>query len=212
MPDATHHDPTHEDHRQRGPIEIQTPCPKTWVGLAGDQHKRFCAQCDLHVHNAAELTREEAVELATGSDERVCMRIVHDERGAPIFRDSSPALRAGSRSDTRIGIRFGSRLARWSSSCAAGLLALLHAACQPGAAATSGNQAAAQTGAGAGDPETSCSTELLGSVAVRPPELLGEVALPAQGEPSDPGAQSCLEPLETLGRAAVLPEPDEQPD
>lgn len=67
-------------------LRIQTPCPKSWGELSGDDRKRFCSQCSLHVHNAAELTRREAEDLVQASDGRVCMRMVVDEQGQPQFR------------------------------------------------------------------------------------------------------------------------------
>ncbi len=39
---------------------IGQPCPKTWDSLDGDAQKRFCSECQHHVHNLSEMSPEEA--------------------------------------------------------------------------------------------------------------------------------------------------------
>ena len=51
-------------------------CPKTWESLQaveGGEARRFCDQCELHVHDLSALTRGEAKELLSGTG-RVCVR------------------------------------------------------------------------------------------------------------------------------------------
>jgi hypothetical protein len=74
----------------------------------GDERRRYCSECCLHVHNAAELTRREARTLVSAAPGRVCMRVEYDARGAPLHRRS--------------------RLVRWAFAAGAALLA----ACQGG--------------------------------------------------------------------------------
>lgn len=38
---------------------IEKPCSKNWDSLTGDDRKRFCEQCGLHVHNLSAMTRPE---------------------------------------------------------------------------------------------------------------------------------------------------------
>src|SRR5258707_5839749 len=96
------------NHEIEPPIQIRTPCSKRWEELVGDERRRFCCECSLHVHNSAELTQREAHALVSQAPGRVCMRIEFDAQGAPVHRRS--------------------RLVRWAFSAGAALLA----ACQGG--------------------------------------------------------------------------------
>ena len=93
------------------PIQIRKPCPKLWDDLQGDERRRFCSECSLHVLNSATLTRREAEALVRGAEGRVCMRIECDPKGAPVFREPVVV-----------------RVARWALTAGASLLA----ACQGG--------------------------------------------------------------------------------
>lgn len=158
----------------RVPLQIQKPCPKSWAELEGDGKKRFCCECSLHVHNAAQLTQKEAQALVTEASERVCMRIQFDSSSAPVFRDSKSTLRPAA------------RLARWALSAAAGVLAACH-----GSVSTSLPDDPTSSSGGQGQSKMGkvCSTELLGDVALPPgPELMGEAVVmpdPAPDLPPD---------------------------
>src|SRR5688572_529146 len=101
------------------PLQIRTPCPKSWSELSGDGKQRFCSQCSLHVHDGAQLTRDEARQIVTQATSRVCMRLQYDASGAPLFKDvpQMTAVRAkGPRS-------LLARAAQWGLSAAASVLA-----------------------------------------------------------------------------------------
>jgi hypothetical protein len=158
-------------------LKIQRPCPKTWEELEGGERRRYCSECALHVHDAALLTHAEAVRMVRESTERVCMRIERDASGRAIFRDT-PAL---------------GRVARWTLSAAAGLLAACNGA---PADVPEGAGAAAPSAQGAGDPELGqVPTATLGKPMVE----LGDVALPQ--EPPLP------EPTRLLGEVGIDPGP-----
>jgi hypothetical protein len=38
---------------------VEKPCSKEWDSLTGDDRKRFCEQCGLHVHNLSAMSRSE---------------------------------------------------------------------------------------------------------------------------------------------------------
>lgn len=38
---------------------IKAPCPKKWDELDGDAKRRFCSECQLHVHNLSEMSARE---------------------------------------------------------------------------------------------------------------------------------------------------------
>lgn len=165
------------------PLEIRKPCPKSWGELIGDGKQRFCDACSLHVHDAAQLTRDEASDLVASAGERVCMRIQYDPSGAPLFLDSEPARSPGASARKQPALR----LVRWALSAAAGVLAACHGSVSTPAAedpATAGN------GAPHSRMGQVCAPELLGDVAVPPtpvPELLGEVSAVPDPTPEPTG-------------------------
>lgn len=57
--------------------ETAAPCPAQWADMTGDDKKRLCADCKLHVFNPAAMTDEEVLDLLTLviEGERVCMRV-----------------------------------------------------------------------------------------------------------------------------------------
>ena len=66
-------------------LQISEPCSVEWDSMAGNERVRFCAHCRLDVHNLAELTPRQAMDLVLRSRGRLCLRI---ERvgGAPRTR------------------------------------------------------------------------------------------------------------------------------
>ena len=168
---------TNQPLPQEVPLGIKTPCPKTWDQLTGGESKRFCSECSLHVHNAAQLTRHEAQELVSKANQRVCMRMQLDPQGEPIFRDSKPAM-------VLPRIPFAARATRWALATAAGLLAACHRSESPNTRVGSApNMGTTQTSTIMGKV---APTERLGDVAIpqpEPPERLGEANYVAAPEP-----------------------------
>ncbi len=73
-------------------IEIATPCPVSWESMDGDERKRLCGQCKLHVYNLKEMTAEEAVDLLTESDGRVCVQLYRRKDGTVLTQDCPTGL------------------------------------------------------------------------------------------------------------------------
>lgn len=44
-------------------VKIAAPCPMKWEDMAGDDKRRFCHHCQLHVHNFSAMTEDEAENL-----------------------------------------------------------------------------------------------------------------------------------------------------
>ena len=42
---------------------VATPCTADWERMEGDEKKRFCGQCNLHVYNVSAMSRGEAEAL-----------------------------------------------------------------------------------------------------------------------------------------------------
>lgn len=173
---------THLPLQPEVPLQIKTPCPMKWDDLAGDGPKRFCSQCSLHVHDGAQLTRDEARELVTSATERVCMRLQFDPSGAPMFRGEV----AAERTVERPRLSAASRIARWTLTTAAGLLA----ACHRGAS----NATVVDPTANPSPPDI---TRTMGEVCV--PEKLGDVQVPTVKTP------------EIMGKVAVSTPPNQLP-
>ncbi|HRJ73125.1 MAG TPA: hypothetical protein PLS03_12950 [Terrimicrobiaceae bacterium] len=55
---------------------IESPCPKSWSSLVGDDKKRFCEQCGLHVHNLSAMNTAERAAFLSGNSERICVAYV----------------------------------------------------------------------------------------------------------------------------------------
>jgi hypothetical protein len=149
-------------------IDIRTPCPKTWGDLIGDDRRRFCEACSLHVHNAAEMTRGEAEALVADSASRVCMRLEYDGNGEPVFRDPArkqhgPAIQ---------------RWSRWMLTAAAGVMA---------ACTNSARNPAPLSGPDATQSGSHVSVRM-GTPA--PVEKLGDVAMPTPPIPERLGGAS----------------------
>ena len=76
------------------PFKIATPCPASWEGMSGDDRKRFCAQCQLQVHNLSAMERPEAEQVLEKSAGRLCVSYHCDEQKRPLFRADLQALAA----------------------------------------------------------------------------------------------------------------------
>jgi hypothetical protein len=76
-------------------IHVASPCSASWDAMTGDDRTRHCAQCDLDVHNIAELTRDEAEQvLAKLAEGRVCARFFRRTDGTILTKDCPVGLAA----------------------------------------------------------------------------------------------------------------------
>lgn len=84
---------------------IASPCSMRWEDMRGDDKKRHCEACDLHVHNLAAMTEAEAEgllarHLASGGVERLCAVLYRRADGTVLTRDCPvgfAAVRAAAR-------------------------------------------------------------------------------------------------------------------
>lgn len=76
-------------------IRISKPCPARWEDMRGDDVRRFCSLCNLHVTNLSAMTSEQAEAfIASASErqegpggERVCVRLFRRADGTVITKD-----------------------------------------------------------------------------------------------------------------------------
>lgn len=58
---------------ERYGVKIPKPCPMKWEELVGDEKKRYCNSCQLHVHNLSEMSRHERRSFLAESKGRSCV-------------------------------------------------------------------------------------------------------------------------------------------
>jgi len=68
-------------------INVASPCPADWNEMYGDDRKRFCSDCKLTVYNLSGMTRQEAENLVTNAEGRLCVRFFRRTDGTVITRD-----------------------------------------------------------------------------------------------------------------------------
>ena len=70
--------------RIKPPLHIAKPCPKRWDELQGDDRKRFCGECQLHVHNLSAMPVRERNEFVAQSGGRLCIAYVQRPDGSMV--------------------------------------------------------------------------------------------------------------------------------
>lgn len=94
---------------------VATPCPADWERMEGDEKKRFCGLCNLHVYNVSAMSRGEAEALVARAEGRLCMRLYRRADGTLITRDCPVGLRAVRRRVSRAaGATFAALLSFFS--------------------------------------------------------------------------------------------------
>jgi len=98
-------------------ISIASPCTADWNEMKGDDRRRFCGSCKLHVHNLSGMTADAAAALLQQATKgRVCVRFFRRADGTVLTRDCPVGLRQKLR---RAWARAGALwLALWGSAVA----------------------------------------------------------------------------------------------
>ncbi|MEW5737541.1 MAG: hypothetical protein AB1938_01380 [Myxococcota bacterium] len=73
-------------------IRVVSPCSEKWESMSGDERKRFCAKCQLHVHDIASLTEREVLALFEKETGRVCGRLYRRADGRVMTADCPVGL------------------------------------------------------------------------------------------------------------------------
>lgn len=74
-------------------ISIASPCTADWNQMQGDDRRRFCASCKLHVHDLSGMTANEALALLQKGEGRTCVRFFRRADGTVLTRDCPVGLR-----------------------------------------------------------------------------------------------------------------------
>ena len=78
-------------------IRIATPCRASWASMRGDDRRRFCDECKLHVYNLSAMTRVQAEELIAATEQRTCVRLFRRVDGTVLTSDCPMGLRETAR-------------------------------------------------------------------------------------------------------------------
>ena len=78
-------------------ISVASPCTVNWDEMTGDDHVRFCGQCELNVHNLSHMSRNEAETLVAQTEGKRCIRFYRREDGTMLTKDCPKGFRAKSR-------------------------------------------------------------------------------------------------------------------
>ena len=71
-------------------VTIASPCTVPWNSMKGDDRKRYCGSCCLHVYDVSQMSRPEAESLLLHSEGRVCARLWRRTDGTLLTKDCGP--------------------------------------------------------------------------------------------------------------------------
>ena len=105
-------------------IQIAAPCDAKWEDMRGDERKRFCNDCSLHVFDFSQMTELEIRELLRDAgQERVCAQLHRRHDGTIIMQDCPKGLAARAWKKARnTSLMLASSVAAIITFCVAGLL------------------------------------------------------------------------------------------
>ena len=136
-------------------VSIAAPCRASWDQMVGDEHVRFCGQCEKNVYNLSSLPREEAEALLAVKEGKMCIRLFKRADGTVLT------------SDCPVGVTKRRRRRAAIAAVGGGLMAAAAALGMERSAATMGSPVPA----------------MMGSAAISQGEVAPTVAPPANEEP-----------------------------
>lgn len=68
-------------------IRIASPCPANWDEMYGNDRMRFCGECKLNVYNLSGMSRNEAENLVSNAEGRLCVRYFQRKDGTIITQN-----------------------------------------------------------------------------------------------------------------------------
>lgn len=91
-------------------IRTASPCPMRWSDMKGDDTKRFCKHCSLHVFNLTNMTRADAEALILGAEGRLCTTYFRRADGTILTKDCPVGIAEIRRKRIRIAAAVGALL------------------------------------------------------------------------------------------------------
>ena len=92
-------------------VSIAAPCKASWDQMVGDDHVRFCGQCEKNVYNLSSLPREEAEALLAAKEGKMCVRLFKREDGTVLTSDCPVGVKKRRRRRAAIAAVGGGRMA-----------------------------------------------------------------------------------------------------
>jgi hypothetical protein len=95
-------------------VSIASPCPMRWEDMRpvdGGERIRHCHQCDLHVYNFSNMSREDAEALVLNKQGRFCAGFFRRPDGTIITRDCPVGLRAARAKVAKAAARIAAAIA-----------------------------------------------------------------------------------------------------
>lgn len=71
-------------------LQLRSTCPVAWSSMKGDARSRFCGLCRLNVFNLEGMTRQEALDLVSRTEGRLCLRFRRRADGTVLVQDCGP--------------------------------------------------------------------------------------------------------------------------
>lgn len=68
-------------------VSIKNPCRMDFDKMEGNERVRFCGDCKLNVYNLSGMTRQEAEELVSNREGRLCVTFVRRADGTLVTKD-----------------------------------------------------------------------------------------------------------------------------
>lgn len=73
-------------------VSIGTPCQTDWAAMSGDERVRYCGQCEKHVYNLSQMTRQQAEALLVKTNGNLCVRFERCPDGSILTIEQSLSL------------------------------------------------------------------------------------------------------------------------
>lgn len=89
-------------------VRIASPCSQDWNGMLGDERKRFCGSCKLNVYNLSGMTKDEAENLLSNAEGRLCVRFYKRADGTVLTLDCPVGWAAFKRRVSKTAAAFAS--------------------------------------------------------------------------------------------------------
>ena len=75
------------------PVRISKPCSEKWSDMQGDDLKRYCAQCNRHVHNLSAMSERKRAAYIRRAGRRLCIAYVQKPNGTVVLPSHWRSLR-----------------------------------------------------------------------------------------------------------------------
>lgn len=66
-------------------LKVVTPCSSNWEQMTGNHKKRFCSECDKHVFDFSQMTRQQIEAVTAVNHGNLCARITRREDGSLVM-------------------------------------------------------------------------------------------------------------------------------